>query len=71
MEYKVIEKEPKQLVINATKAVCNTVSMCINTMLILKKVDLKELTSIKVLLDSLLIMIQELQENETEKRQIK
>lgn len=66
MEYKGIEKEPKQLVINTTKAICNTVSEHINTMVILEKPDIKELATIKGLLDAVLIMIQELPTNETE-----
>lgn len=66
MDYKGIEKEPKQLVINATKAICNTVSERINTMVILEKPDIKELATIKGLLDAVLIMIQELPANETE-----
>lgn len=65
MEYK--EKDSKQLVIDATKAICNTVSEYINTMVILEKADFKELATIKGLLDAVLTMIQELSANETEK----
>lgn len=66
MDYKGIEKDPKQLVINATKAICQTVSEHINTMVILEKADFKELATIKGFLDAVLIMIQELPANETE-----
>ena len=66
MDYKGIEKEPKQLVINATKAICKTVSEHVNTMVVLEKSDFKELATIKGLLDAVLIMIQELPTNETE-----
>lgn len=42
MDYKGIEKkEPKQLVINATKAICNTVSESINTMVVLENLIYK------------------------------
>lgn len=66
MESKGIEKDTKQLVINATKSICNTVSEHINTMVVLEKADFKELATIKGLLDAVLIMIQELPANGTE-----
>lgn len=66
MDYKGIEKEPKQLVINATKAICKSVSEHVNTMVVLEKADFKELATIKGLLDAVLTMIQELPANETE-----
>lgn len=53
------------MVINAAKAVISASSEHINTMVVLEKPDIKELATIKGLLDAVLIMIKELPETES------
>lgn len=61
-----IEKEPKQLVINAAKNIAKASSEHLQTMIVLQKADFSELATIKGLLDAVLIMIEELPEKEQE-----
>lgn len=62
-----IEKEPKQLVINACKHIAKQSAEHLQTMIVLQKTDYSELATIKDLLDAVLIMIEELPEKEREK----
>lgn len=57
-----IEKEPKQLVINAYKHIAKASAEHLQTMIVLQKVDFSELATIKDMLDAVLIMIDELPE---------
>lgn len=64
-----IEKEPKQLVINACKHIAKQSAEHLQTMIVLQKTDYSELAAIKGLLDAVLIMIEELPEKEQEQFQ--
>lgn len=61
-----IEKEHKQLVINACKHIAKQSAEHLQTMIVLEKTDYSELATIKDLLDAVLIMIEELPEKEQE-----
>lgn len=61
-----IEKEPKQLVINACKHIANQSAEHLQTMILLQKADFSELATIKGLLDAVQIMVSELPEKEQE-----
>lgn len=61
-----IEKEHKQLVINACKHIAKQSAEHLQTMILLQKADFSELATIKGLLDAVLIMIEELPEKEQE-----
>ncbi|UWG73974.1 MAG: hypothetical protein [Bacteriophage sp.] len=61
-----IEKEPKQLVINACKHIAKQSAEHLQSMIVLQKTDYSELATIKGLLDAVLIMIEELPEKEHE-----
>ena len=61
-----IEKELKQLVINACKHIAKASAEHLQTMIVLQKTDYSELATIKGLLDAVLIMIEELPEKEQE-----
>lgn len=61
-----IEKEPKQLLINACKYIAKQSAEHLQTMIVLQKTDYSELAIIKGLLDAVLIMIEELPEKEQE-----
>lgn len=61
-----IEKEPKQLVINVCKHIAKQSAEHLQTMIVLQKADFSELATIKGLLDAVLIMIEELPEKEQE-----
>lgn len=61
-----IEKEPKQLVINACKHIAKQSAEHLQTMIVLQKADFYELATIKGLLDAVLIMIEERSEKEQE-----
>lgn len=55
-----IEKEPKQLVINACKHIAKQSAEHLQTLIVLQKADFSELATIKGLLDAVLIMTEEL-----------
>ena len=55
-----IEKEHKQLVINACKHIAKQSAEHLQTLIVLQKADFSELATIKGLLDTVLIMIEEL-----------
>lgn len=59
-----IEKEHKQLVINACKHIAKQSAEHLQTMIVLEKTNYSELATIKGLLDAVLIMIEELPEKE-------
>lgn len=61
-----IEKEPKQLGINAYKHIAKASAEHLQTMIVLQKVDFSELATIKDMLYAVLIMIDELPEKEQE-----
>lgn len=61
-----IEKEYKQLVINACKHIAKQSAEHLQTMILLQKADFQSLATIKGLLDAVLIMIEELPEKEQE-----
>lgn len=61
-----IEKEPKQLVINACKHIAKQSAEHLQTLIVLQKADFSELATIIGLLDAVLIMIEELPEKEQE-----
>lgn len=60
---KVIDTDQKQLVINVCGNILKTVTDNIHTMLVLEKIDFKDLASIKGSLDTVLVMIAEITEN--------
>lgn len=66
-----IEKEHKQLVINACKHIAKQSAEHLQTMIVLEKTDYSELATIKGLLDAVLIMIEELPEKEQEQQNVK
>lgn len=61
-----IEKEPKQLVINACKHIVKQSAEHLQTMILFQKADFSELATIKGLLDAVQIMVSELPEKEQE-----
>lgn len=61
-----IEKEYKQLVINACKHIAKQSAEHLQTMILLQKADFSELATIKGLLDAVQIMVSELPEKEQE-----
>lgn len=65
-----IEKEPKQLVINVCKHIAKQSAEHLQTMIVLQKTDYSELATIKGLLDAVLIMIEELPEKEQEQTEL-
>lgn len=60
---KVIDTDQKQLVINVCGSILKTVADSIHTMLVLEKIDFKDLAIIKGSLDTALVMIAEITEN--------
>lgn len=61
-----IEKDPKQKVINACKHIAKASAEHLQTMIVLHKVDFSELETIKDMLDAVLILIDKLPEKEQE-----